>query len=116
MTPAVRVLEAARAPFTLHRYEPDPAADSFALDAAGKLGVAPERVFKTLVVQVDGKRLVLAVLPATARLDLKKLAAAAGGAKADLAAPVLAERSTGYVVGGISPVGGRKKLTTLVDT
>src|SRR4051794_37179030 len=115
MTPAIRAAEAAQVEFTLHRYEHNPEADSFGLEAAEKLNVPPERVFKTLVAQVDGKQLVLCVLPVTARLDLKKLAAALGGKKADLAAPVSAERATGYVVGGISPLGGRKKLTTLVD-
>jgi Cys-tRNA(Pro)/Cys-tRNA(Cys) deacylase len=115
MTPAVRALEAARVEFKLHRYDHDPKADSFGLEAAEKLGVPPERVFKTLVAKVDGKRLVLAILPVAARLDLKKLAAAAGGKKADLAEPTEAERATGYVVGGISPLGGRKRLPTLID-
>ncbi len=115
MTPAIRAAETAEVPFSLHRYEHDPKAESFGLEAAEKLGVPPERVFKTLVVQVDGKQLVLAVLPVTARLDLKRLASALGGKKADLADPVAAERATGYVVGGISPLGGRKKLPALLD-
>lgn len=115
MTPAVRVLQAAQVAFALHSYEHDPKADSFGLEAAEKLGVSPERVFKTLVAQLDGKQLVLAIVPVTARLDLKKLAAAAGSKKAELADPAKAERATGYVVGGISPLGGRKKLRTLVD-
>ena len=115
MTPAIRAAQAAQIPFTLHPYEHDPRADSFGLEAAAKLGVPPERVFKTLVAQVDGKQLVLAILPVTARLDLKKLAAAMGGKKAGLADPTAAERATGYVVGGISPFGGRKKLPALVD-
>jgi Cys-tRNA(Pro)/Cys-tRNA(Cys) deacylase len=115
MTPAVRTLEAAQVEFTLHHYDHDPKADSFGLEAAEKLGVAPERVFKTLVAKVDGKQLVMAVLPVAARLDLKKLAAAAGGKKADMAEPAAAERATGYVVGGISPLGGRKRLPTLID-
>ncbi len=115
MTPAVRATEAARIPFSLHRYDHDPKAESFGLEAAEKLGVAPERVFKTLVAQVDGRRLVLAVLPVAARLDLKKLAAAAGGKKADMADPAAAERATGYVLGGISPLGGKRTLPTLVD-
>jgi len=96
-------------------YEHDPKADSFGLEAAEKLGVPPERVSKTLVAQLEGKQLVLGVLPVTARLDLKKLAATVGGKKAELADPGKAERATGYVVGGISPLGGRKKLPTLVD-
>src|SRR4051812_23957419 len=115
MTPAVRAAEAAGIAFTLHRYEHAADADSFGLEAAEKLGVPPEQVFKTLVVQVDGKRSVLAIVPVTARLDLKRLAAAAGGKKADLADPAVAQRATGYVIGGISPLGGRKQLPTYVD-
>ena len=115
MTPAVRAVEAARVPFTLHRYDHDANAESFGLEAAAQLGVAPERVFKTLVAQLDGKRLVLAVIAAADRLDLKKLAAAAGGKKADLADATAAERATGYVVGGISPLGGKRALPMLVD-
>jgi Cys-tRNA(Pro)/Cys-tRNA(Cys) deacylase len=115
MTPAIDAAEDAQVPFSLHRYEHDATADSFGLEAAAKLGVLPERVFKTLVARVDGKRLVLALLPVTSRLDLKRLAAVVGGRKAELADPAVAERATGYVVGGISPLGGRKKLPTLVD-
>jgi Cys-tRNA(Pro)/Cys-tRNA(Cys) deacylase len=115
MTPAIRAVEAAGVSYTLHPYEHDANADSFGLEAAEKLGVAPERVFKTLIAQIDGKRLVMAVLPVTDRLDLKRLAAAAGGKKADMADPAAAERATGYVVGGISPIGGRKSLPTFID-
>src|SRR5947207_2469796 len=104
MTPAIRTAEAAQIEFSLHRYEHDPKADSFGLEAAEKLGVLPERVFKTLVAQVDGKQLVLCVIPVADRLDLKKLAAALHGKKADLADPAAAERATGYVIGGISPL------------
>jgi Cys-tRNA(Pro)/Cys-tRNA(Cys) deacylase len=115
VTPAVRAAQAAKISFTLHRYEHDPAADSFGLEAAEKLNVPPERVFKTLVAQIDGKQLVLAVVPVAARLDPKKLAAAAGGKKAQMAEPTAAERATGYVVGGISPLGGRKRLPAFLD-
>src|ERR1700758_2702033 len=115
MTPAIRAAEDAQVEFSLHRYEHDPDADSFGLEAAEKLGVSPERVFKTLVARLDGKKRVLAVLPVTARLDLKRLAAVFRCKKAELADPTAAERTTGYVVGGISPLGGRKKLPTIVD-
>jgi Cys-tRNA(Pro)/Cys-tRNA(Cys) deacylase len=114
MTPAVRAAQATKIAFTLHRYEHDPSADSFGLEAAEKLNVPPERVFKTLVAQI-GKQLVLAVVPVAARLDLKKLAAAAGGKKAQMADPAAAERATGYVLGGISPLGGRKRLPAFLD-
>ena len=90
MTPAIRLLEAKGAVFTLHRYDHDPAAESFGEEAAAKLGVPPERLFKTLIAQVDGKTMVMAILPVAGRLDLKKLAAAAWGKKADLAYAKLA--------------------------
>jgi Cys-tRNA(Pro)/Cys-tRNA(Cys) deacylase len=115
MTPAVRALEAAGVPFTLRRYEHDPAAEGYAEEAAAKLGVAPELVFKTLVVKLEGARLALALVPATARLDLKKLADAAGVKTAALAAPAEAERATGYVLGGISPLGTKRRLPAFID-
>jgi Cys-tRNA(Pro)/Cys-tRNA(Cys) deacylase len=115
MTPAVRLLDAKKTAYQLHRYEHDANAESFGEEAAAKLGVSPERLFKTLIAQVDGDALVMAILPVATRLDLKKLANAADGKKADLADPKLAEKTTGYVVGGISPLGGRKSLRTLLD-
>ncbi|HVS39378.1 MAG TPA: Cys-tRNA(Pro) deacylase [Gemmataceae bacterium] len=115
MTPAIRAAEAGGVPLTLHRYEHDARAGPFGLEAVEKLGVTPERVFKTLIAEVDGKRLVMAVLPAARRLDLKKLAAAAGGKKADMTDPAAAERATGYVLGGVSPLGGKRTLAVFVD-
>jgi Cys-tRNA(Pro)/Cys-tRNA(Cys) deacylase len=115
MTPAVRLLQAGNVPFALHRYGHSPDADSFGLEAAQKLGVSPECLFKTLVAKIDGKQLVLALVPAAARLDLKKLAAVAGGKRAEMAEPQAAERATGYVVGGISPLGGKRSLPAYVD-
>ncbi len=100
--------------FTVHAYGHDPAAASYGLEAADALGVEPGRVFKTLVAQVDG-RLTVAVVPVSGQLDLKALAAAVGGKRADLADPKAAERSSGYVVGGISPLGQRRTLPTVVD-
>ena len=114
-TPAIAAAERAKVAFTLHEYAHDPRAASYGLEAAEALGVAPERVFKTLLASVDGARLVVAVVPVVAQLDLKALAAAAGGRKAELAKPVDAERVTGYVVGGISPLGQKKRLATFVD-
>ena len=113
-TPAMVVLTRAGVAYTVHPYEHDPRATSYGLEAAAALGVAPERVFKTLVAEVDG-RLVVAVVPVTGQLDLKALAAALGGKKAAIADPAAAERSSGYVVGGISPIGQRKRLATVVD-
>jgi Cys-tRNA(Pro)/Cys-tRNA(Cys) deacylase len=113
MTPAIRLLQREGVAFTQHPYAHDPDAESFGEEAAAKLGVDPARVFKTLVCQADG--MVLVLVPAVARLDVKALAKARGVKKADLADPGAAERATGYVVGGISPLAGRKALPTLVD-
>jgi Cys-tRNA(Pro)/Cys-tRNA(Cys) deacylase len=100
--------------FTAHPYRHDPAASSFGEEAAAALGLDRAQVFKTLVATVDGA-LVAAVVPVAARLDLGALAAAAGGKRAALAEPAAAERRTGYVVGGISPVGQRHPLPTVLD-
>ncbi|GAA0282921.1 Cys-tRNA(Pro) deacylase [Cryptosporangium japonicum] len=113
-TPATQALSRARADFTVHEYAHDPASGSYGLEAAQALGVAPERVFKTLVAQIDGA-LHVAVVPVTGELDLKALAAAVGKKKAAMADPTLAERTTGYVRGGISPLGQRKRLPTVID-
>ncbi len=95
--------------FELHEYEHDPAAGSYGLEAAAKLGVPAERIFKTLVVSIDGT-LTVAVVPVEAQLDLRSL-----GKRAALADTAAAERATGYVVGGISPLGQRKRLPLLLD-
>jgi Cys-tRNA(Pro)/Cys-tRNA(Cys) deacylase len=112
--PATVALTKAGVQFTVHAFEHDAKATSYGLEAAAALGVQPERVFKTLVADVDGL-LVVAVVPVSRQLDLKALASALGGKKAAIADPQLAERSSGYVVGGISPIGQRKPLTTVVD-
>lgn len=113
-TPATIALARAGVQHFVHPYEHDPAAPSYGLEAARALGVSPTRVFKTLLADVDG-RLVVAVVPVSGSLDLKALAHAASGKRATMAATSLAERSTGYVVGGISPIGQRKVLPTIVD-
>ncbi|MFE2722909.1 Cys-tRNA(Pro) deacylase [Kitasatospora sp. NPDC059327] len=113
-TPATVALEAAAVVFTVHAYPHDPAAASYGGEAAEVLGVAPERVFKTLVAEVDGV-LTVGVVPVAGRLDLKALAAAVGGKRAAMADPAAAERSSGYVLGGISPLGQRRALRTVVD-
>jgi Cys-tRNA(Pro)/Cys-tRNA(Cys) deacylase len=118
-TPATVALTRAGIAFTLRAYDHDPAAESFGLEAAAALGVEPERVLKTLLVNVDAStgsgRLVVGIVPVSGQLDLKAVAAAVGGKRAEMADPRLAERTTGYVVGGISPVGQRKQLPTVVD-
>lgn len=113
-TPATVALAAAGIPFTAHAYVHDPANRNFGLEAAEALHLDPEQVFKTLMADVDG-RLVVAVVPVTGKLDLKALAAAAGGKKAAMADAALAERKTGYVVGGISPIAQKTRHDTVLD-
>ncbi len=113
-TPAIAALTAAGVSFTTHAYEHDPAHPSYGEEAAQALGVSPAQVFKTLVADVDGV-LTVAVVPVSGSLDLKALAAAVGGKRAAMADPVLAERTTGYVRGGISPLGQRRPLRTVLD-
>lgn len=113
-TPATVVVARAKVEHRIREYDHDPAAPSYGLEAAEQLGVDPAGVFKTLVAEVDG-RLAVAVVPVAARLDLKALAAAAGGRKAVMAEAAAAERATGYVVGGISPLGHRKRLPVFLD-
>lgn len=113
-TPAIVAAERAGVAFRVHSYEHDPGAPSYGLEAAQKVGVDPVRVFKTLVAVVDGK-LTVAILPVERRLDLKALAQATGGKRAELAEARAAERATGYVVGGISPLGQKRRLPTMLD-
>ncbi len=113
-TPASTALAAAGIPFTLHPYEHDPAAPSYGLEAAEALGVDPERVFKTLLADTE-LGIVVGVVPVTGMLDLKALAAAVGAKRAAMADPAVAERRTGYVVGGISPIGQKTQHVTVVD-
>ncbi|MFS8203000.1 Cys-tRNA(Pro) deacylase [Streptomyces sp. CWNU-52B] len=114
-TPATVALTAAGVEFTVHAYEHDPAHPSYGEEAAEAMGVSPDRVFKTLIADVDGE-LTVAVVPVAGSLDLKALAAAVGGKRATMADPAAAERTTGYVRGGISPLGQRKRLRTVLDT
>ncbi|MCX4914163.1 Cys-tRNA(Pro) deacylase [Streptomyces sp. NBC_00687] len=113
-TPATVALTEAGVAYTVHAYEHDPSHPSYGEEAAEAMGVSPERVFKTLVADVDGA-LVVAVVPVAGSLDLKALATAVGGKRAAMADPAAAERTTGYVRGGISPLGQRKRLRTVLD-
>ncbi|CAM5586770.1 Cys-tRNA(Pro) deacylase [Streptomyces atroolivaceus] len=113
-TPATVALTAAGTDFTVHAYDHDPSSPSYGEEAAEALGVRADRVFKTLVADVDGE-LVVAVVPVAGSLDLKALASAVGGKRAAMADPAAAERTTGYVRGGISPLGQRKRLRTVLD-
>lgn len=113
-TPATKAATKAGIGFIVHEYRHDPKAESYGSEAADRLGLDPAQVFKTLIADVDS-RLVVAVVPVNCQLDLKALAAAAGAKKAALADEKSAERSTGYVLGGISPLGQRKDLPTYID-
>jgi Cys-tRNA(Pro)/Cys-tRNA(Cys) deacylase len=118
-TPATLLLERERVPHTVHAYELDAHAGSYGEAAASALGVEPERMLKTLLAVVTSSegagRLVCGVVPVAGTLDLKALAGAVGGKRGAMADPAVAERSTGYVVGGISPLGQRTRLPTVVD-
>ena len=114
-TPATALLAKQGVPHTLHSYEHDPRHGSYGAEAVEALGLDPERVFKTLVAEVDGV-LTVGVVPVGGQLDLKALAEAAGGKKARMAGTAAAQRATGYVVGGISPLGHRSRLPVVIDS
>ncbi len=113
-TPATRALTAAGIGFVLRPYDHDPRSESFGLEAASALAVEPERVLKTLLAVVDGA-LTVAVVPVSGRLDLRALARSRHARRAEMADPAVAERATGYVVGGISPIGQKRRHPTVVD-
>ena len=113
-TPATALLVKQKVPHTLHAYDHDPRHASYGLEAAETLDLEPARVFKTLVAEVDGA-LTVGVVPVTTQLNLKALAAAVGGKKAKMADPTAAQRATGYVLGGISPLGHRSRLSVVLD-
>ncbi len=114
-TPAISQAKQLRLDHTLHQYSHDSNTPSFALEAADKLGIPAEQVFKTLVTQVDSKRWVIALVPASTQANMKRLAKAVGGKKASMAAADAAERITGYVLGGVSPLGQKKQHMTVID-
>lgn len=115
MTPAIDLLKKQRIEHRVHSYSHDPQAPSYGLEAAEKLGLAPEQVFKTLLAASEKGELLVAVVPVAGSLDLKALAQAAGVKKAEMADPQKAQRSSGYLLGGISPLGQKKRLRTFID-
>ena len=115
MTPAIRAAEKAKIQFEIREYRHDPRVASYGLEAAAALGVPIEHVFKTLIIKLDTRELVAALVPVHKSLDLKLLASVLGVKKVELADVAEAERATGYVTGGISPLGQRKRLRTVAD-
>ncbi|MCT8165873.1 MULTISPECIES: Cys-tRNA(Pro) deacylase [unclassified Pseudomonas] len=115
MTPALDLLKKVRAKHRVRSYEHDPKSASYGLEAAEKLGLDPRQVFKTLLAASEKGELLVAVVPVGGTLDLKALAQAAGVKKCEMADPMAAQRATGYLVGGISPLGQKKRLRTFID-
>lgn len=115
MTPATKQLDQAKVSYRLHRYEHDPKAESYGTEAADKLGLDAAQVFKTLLAASETGELLVAIVPVNGKLNLKNLASAAGVKKAAMADPAAAQRSTGYLLGGISPLGQKKRLRTYLD-
>jgi Cys-tRNA(Pro)/Cys-tRNA(Cys) deacylase len=117
MTPAIKIARAAGVALHVHEYRHDPANTNYGLEAAEALGLAPQRVFKTLLVALNGdpKLLAVAVVPVTGQLNLKAMAAACAVKRVEMADAIQAQRATGYLVGGISPIGQKKRLSTVID-
>jgi Cys-tRNA(Pro)/Cys-tRNA(Cys) deacylase len=116
MTPAINLLKKLKIFHAIHEYHHDPKSESYGLEAAEKMGVPPEQVFKTLVVQNSTHELFVAILPVCTTLSMKLLAKASGSKKVDMADKHLVEKTTGYVLGGVSPLGQKKRLKTFIDS
>ena len=115
MTPAINLLKKLKIEHTIHEYTHDPAYESFGLEAAEKLNVSELRVFKTLVIELDSKELGVAIVPVSSKLSMKQAAKAFKAKKAAMAPQLLVERATGYILGGVSPLGQKKRLKTVID-
>ncbi len=116
MTPAINTAKNAKIDYAVHEYNHDLSGESYGLEAANKLGISEKRVFKTLVVCIGGKELAVGVVPVSSMLNMKLMAKALGAKKANMAEASYVERATGYVLGGVSPLGQKKKLLTIVDS
>lgn len=115
MTPAINTAKKAKIRHYIHEYAHDPGAESYGIEAATKLQVNPSQVFKTLVVGLEGKQLAVGIIPVESQLSMKLIAKAAGAKKAEMADKQLVQRSTGYVLGGVSPLGQKRPLPTYLD-
>lgn len=116
MTPGINIARQHKIVHRVHEYAHDASSESYGLEAAEKLGVPGEQVFKTLVVALDNKALAVGVIPVSSMLSMKLIAKVAGAKKAAMADPADVERSTGYVLGGVSPLGQKKRLKTIIDS
>lgn len=116
MTPGINVARKNEITHTVHEYAHDSSSESYGLETAEKMGVDEARIFKTLVVSLDSKELAVAIIPVSSKLSMKLIAKVAGSKKAAMAAPSEVERSTGYVLGGVSPLGQKKRLKTIIDS
>jgi len=116
MTPGIHQLKQHKIAHTVHEYKHQPGAESYGHEAAAKLGVAEARIFKTLLVSLDGKELAVAIIPVSSKLSMKLIAKALGAKKAAMAAKAEVERSTGYVLGGVSPLGQKRSLRTIIHS
>lgn len=115
MTPGINIVKKSGISHRVHEYVHEASSESYGLEAAEKMGVPCAQVFKTLVVSLDNKALAVGIIPVAAMLNMKLMAKAAGAKKAALASPLDVERSTGYVLGGVSPLGQKKRLTSIID-
>lgn len=116
MTPGINAARKSKIAYQVHEYAHDSSSESYGLEAAEKLDVPDLRIFKTLVVSLDNKELAVGVIPVSSMLSMKLMAKAAGAKKAVMATPSDVERSTGYVLGGVSPLGQKKRLKTIIDS
>ncbi|MCP3927123.1 MAG: Cys-tRNA(Pro) deacylase [Desulfobacterales bacterium] len=116
MTPCINVAKKNKITHKIHKYKHDPGNESYGLEAVVKLGVSESRVFKTLVVSLDNGKMVVGVIPVSSKLSMKLISKSAGGKKAVMAKPLEVERSTGYILGGVSPLGQKKQLNTIIDS
>jgi len=116
MTPAIQAIKKAKVFYKIHEYAHEKSLTSYGAEAAAKMGLPEERVFKTIVVRLDGKALAVGIIPVSSMLSMKRIAKAAGAKKAAMAEASDAERSTGYILGGISPLGQKKRLKTFIDS